>query len=80
MFKTIELNVIIMLITTRIHYIIIRRNDDGSEVRCVVSMKELGIEKWLRAQIEQYTCPDCGELIWWERDTCQVCGHRLEVK
>lgn len=43
-------------------------------------MKELGIEKWLRAQIEQDTCPDCGELIWWERDTCQVCGHRLEVK
>lgn len=58
---------------------------DGKPHHLVVTdavrkMKELGIEEWLRAQIEQHTCPDCGELIWWERDTCQVCGHRLEAK
>ena len=56
---------------------------DGKPHHLVVTdavgkMKELGIEEWLRAQIEQHTCPDCGELIWWERDTCQACGHRLE--
>ncbi|MEI6157456.1 MAG: DUF3795 domain-containing protein [Atribacterota bacterium] len=39
---------------------------------------EMGSEKWLKTQDEQWTCPSCGTSYTWYETTCHRCGDPLE--
>ena len=42
----------------------------------IARMKEIGVKRWIEEQVRDHTCPACGEIVRWERDTCQNCGHK----
>ena len=60
---------------------LIRFNADEYEHHHIVlennaRMKEISVSAWIDEQVRDHTCSECSEIIKWERDTCQKCGHK----
>jgi hypothetical protein len=47
--------------------------------RAIPEWKELGTEKWVKAQEERYICPNCGNTLFRGVKRCNKCGISVNV-
>ena len=43
-------------------------------------IEDLGIRHFIRSQKEEWTCPQCGELLCVHRPACRFCGYKWQGK
>ena len=42
-------------------------------IKDLLLMKEIGVQNWVDKQVEEHTCGDCGELIYWFETSTHKC-------
>jgi hypothetical protein len=53
-----------------------RKKYDTSLIGNLLEIRDNGVELFIKGQLEQYNCPECGEIICLHTNKCYNCGYK----